>query len=172
VTDGTFCNASNRRRRGSRGFTLVEILIVVIILGILAAIVIPQFTNASTDARKSSLATQLQSLQQQISLYQLQHKNAYPLLITTGWTVMTEYTDIDGNVSATQDATHCYGPYFPTPPANPLTASANATVIAADPTGSPGWVYSESTGKIYATGTVSTNYFNPADGQDSATAPY
>ena len=39
--------------RKPRGFTLVEILIVVIILGILAAIVIPQFTNASTDARKT-----------------------------------------------------------------------------------------------------------------------
>src|SRR5689334_18593447 len=37
--------------RKPRGFTLVEILIVVIILGILAAIVIPQFTNASNDAR-------------------------------------------------------------------------------------------------------------------------
>ena len=44
------------------GFTLVEILIVVIILGILAAIVIPQFTNASQDARNSSLLSQLQTL--------------------------------------------------------------------------------------------------------------
>jgi general secretion pathway protein G len=159
-------------RRNRKGFTLVEILIVVIILGILAAIVIPQFTNASTDARKSSLTTQLQSLQQQIALYQLQHNNAYPLLITTGWTVFTEYTDVNGNVSATADATHIYGPYFPTTPINPLTAAANASVVAADPSGSPGWVYSETTGKIYATGTVSTNYFNPATGDDVSTAPY
>ena len=38
-----------------KGFTLVEILIVVIILGILAAIVIPQFANASGDARTTNL---------------------------------------------------------------------------------------------------------------------
>ena len=44
-----------RRNVRKGGFTLVEILIVVIILGILAAIVIPNFTNASTDARRASL---------------------------------------------------------------------------------------------------------------------
>ena len=159
-------------RRNRRGFTLVEILIVVIILGILAAIVIPQFTNASTSARQSNVSTQLQSLQEQIAYYKLQHNNTNPLLITTGWAVLTEYTDASGNVSATADATHIYGPYFPTAPSNPLTASANSSVVAGDPAGSPGWVYSETTGKIYATGTDSTKYFNPADGADSATAPY
>ena len=52
--------------RNRKGFTLVEILIVVIILGILAAIVIPQFTSASSDARQSSLTSQLQTLRSQV----------------------------------------------------------------------------------------------------------
>ena len=48
--------------RANRGFTLVEILIVVVILGILAAIVIPQFTEASTEAKLSSLCSDLQTI--------------------------------------------------------------------------------------------------------------
>src|SRR5579862_3947251 len=88
-----FLTWRHRMQRKSRGFTLVEILIVVIILGILAAIVIPQFTNASNDARKSNLSSQLQTLRAQIELYKLQHKETVPLLITGGggmWKVFTE----------------------------------------------------------------------------------
>ncbi len=40
------------KRACKRGFTLVEILIVVVILGILAAIAVPKFSNASQLARK------------------------------------------------------------------------------------------------------------------------
>jgi len=165
-------NATIRLRKKSAGFTLVEILIVVIILGILAAVVIPQFTNASTSARQGNLTTQLQSLQEQIAYYKVQHNNTNPPLLTTGWKVLTQYTDVSGNVSATADAVHIYGPYLPAAPQNPLTAATNASVVAADPGSSPGWVYSETNGKIYATGIVSTNYFNPTDGSESATAPY
>ena len=50
------------RHRVKRAFTLVEILIVVVILGILAAIVVPQFTNASTEAQAGNCATQLQTI--------------------------------------------------------------------------------------------------------------
>ena len=69
---------TNRRGIARRGFTLVEILIVVIILGILAAIVIPQFTNASQNARESSLQSTLQTLRSQIQLYKLQHGDSLP----------------------------------------------------------------------------------------------
>src|SRR5688500_19799867 len=66
------------RRTRKGGFTLVEILIVVIILGILAAIVIPQFTSASQDARRNSLTSQLQTLRSQLELYKLQHLDQMP----------------------------------------------------------------------------------------------
>ena len=64
--------------RNKNGFTLVEILIVVIILGILAAIVIPQFSEASEEARLSSLQSDLQTVRSQIELYKIQHLDNLP----------------------------------------------------------------------------------------------
>ena len=164
-------NRNNTRIRRPRGFTLVEILIVVIILGILAAIVIPQFTNASNDARKSNLVSQLQTLRSQIELYKLQHKDKIPPLITGGssaWDVFTKYTDSDGNPSAVKTSTCAYGPYVQHAPSNPLSAAATATTIGGDPSTSPGWVYDETTGKLAATGSDSTKYFDESTGNDSS----
>src|ERR1051325_9122974 len=108
------------KRNKSSGFTLVEILIVVIILGILAAIVIPQFTNASQDARKSSLVSQLQTLRSQIELFKLQHSDKLPNLVAD-WTPMTTKTDITG---AAWTAGTGYGPYMQAIPVNPLTGGS------------------------------------------------
>ena len=88
------------RRTRKSGFTLVEILIVVIILGILAAIVIPQFTNASQDARKNSLSSQLQTIRSQIELYKLQHQDKLPDMVAS-WQKLTQKTDQYGVVAAT-----------------------------------------------------------------------
>lgn len=136
----------NRIRTTKRGFTLVEILIVVIILGILAAIVIPQFTSASTEARENSLRSQLQTLRSQIELYKLQHGDAVPDLITS-WAPLTGTTTFGGNT---------YGPYLQTVPANPLN---NSSTVAAAPAAGVGFVYNATTGAIQATDATGTALF-------------
>ncbi len=67
-----------RKTHVKRGFTLIEILIVVVILGILAAIIVPQFTNAAQEAGASSARSQLQSLRSQIELHRVQNNGATP----------------------------------------------------------------------------------------------
>src|SRR6476620_6003827 len=108
------------RKQSRKGFTLVEILIVVIILGILAAIVIPQFTNASEDARKSNMKSQLQTLRSQVELYKLQHRDTAPTQ-SNFWTVLTTKTDDAGAPSTAADA---FGPYMQDVAINPLTNSS------------------------------------------------
>src|SRR5262245_7928139 len=62
----------------TRGFTLVELLIVVVVLGILAAAVIPQFTNSTDNARLSTLDTNLAEMRGAVELYYHQHNSVYP----------------------------------------------------------------------------------------------
>ena len=64
-----------------RGFTLVEILIVVVILGILAAIVIPQFARASADAQQTATFSELQKLRRHIEMYKSRNSGALPVVV-------------------------------------------------------------------------------------------
>jgi len=139
--------------RAKSGFTLVEILIVVVILGILAAIVIPQFTNASTEAKESALVTDLQTARSQIELYKIQHNDVLPLPESGGatWTLMTMYTDIDGATNATKTTTFCFGPYLMKLPTNQFN---NLSTVGFG-TGTPGsdtygWYLNSTTGAFYA----------------------
>ena len=124
--------------RKRSGFTLVEILIVVVILGILAAIVIPQFTSASETAKASSVVTQLQSVRAQLELYQIQHNGDYPTLAQM-WGNLTGQTDVLG--AAGTD----YGPYLQQTPLNPFT---EGSTCAAD--NSADWQYAAATGTLQA----------------------
>ena len=124
-----------------RGFTLVEILIVVIILGILAAIVIPQFTSASEDARKNSASSLLQTIRAQIELYKLQHGDRWPTSTGTtagtfDWTGLTGTTTFGGN---------SFGPYLQQTPVNPFNNRSN---IGTTPAATVGFVF-DANGKFY-----------------------
>ncbi len=61
-----------------KAFTLIEILIVVIILGILAAIVVPQFTSATEEAQISNMQSTLQTIRNQTELYRVRNNGQYP----------------------------------------------------------------------------------------------
>jgi general secretion pathway protein G len=138
------------RTRTQKGFTLVEILIVVVILGILAAIVIPQFSEASTEAKISSSMSSLQSLRSQIQLYKIQHNDNPPchgtFVAATFKEQLEQYSDAAGTTSDTKTATCIYGPYVQSVPRNPWNNSS--TVATSDGTG-VGWVYEADTGNIY-----------------------
>jgi len=159
--------------RAKKGFTLVEILIVVVILGILAAIVIPQFSEASTEAKTSSLVTDLQSMRSQIQLYKVQHNDNLPGVAngthtgTSGFkNALIGKTDIFGapyaitaTVSATGDP--LYGPYLMKLPTNQFVDSNNVTAgayngVAPAPVtnGSIGWFFDTVSGNVWACDSV------------------
>ena len=140
--------------KAKSGFTLVEILIVVVILGILAAIVIPQFTEASTEAKTSSLCTDLQTVRSQIELYKIQHNDDLPVPEGATWNKMTKYTDIDGTVNDTFTAAQFkYGPYLQKIPMNQfndldkIRVESGASTAGAN---TDGWVFNTDDGNFQA----------------------
>ena len=127
-------------KRTSGAFTLVEVLIVVIILGILAAVVVPQFSDAGSDARLSALETNLQTVRSQLQLYKMQHNDTWPTL--ADFTAqMTAGTKADGTPGTV------YGPYLLSIPNNPFT-DTNTVTQGADDTSA--WYYDQSTGEFRA----------------------
>lgn len=141
----------------AKGFTLVEILIVVVILGILAAIVVPQFTNAANEARTGNISTQVSTLENQLELYAAQNNGSYPTVaeLADDWEVMLD------------------GDYIKELPSNPFDGTSAVTtwdsdgisgqsIVYEDATG--GWLYDATTGNIAASTSIDDP--NAADDDD------
>jgi general secretion pathway protein G len=145
-----FIMGANRRS----GFTLVEILIVVVIMAVLAATIIPQFASSADDAKVSTLQFNLHTLRSQIELYKLHHNGAVPALTNGSLPQLTSATDLNGNVG-TAGPSFPFGPYLQSQmPANPIdghnTVIATAVFPPTAATSDGGWLYMAATGQIAA----------------------
>jgi len=144
-----------------KGFTLVEILIVVIILGILAAMIIPQFSSATESARASMLMDDLRVMRSQMEVFKAQHQGVAPgfpncdLTKTPTEAVLlvhiTQCSTAAGATAPVGSAGYPYGPYMKEIPANPFNGRSSTLVIPASgsfpdaPSDQYGWIYQPST---------------------------
>ena len=143
------------------GFTLVEVLVVVLILGVLATMVIPELSTASVAAQTSMLADDLRTARMQVLAFKWQHLGVppgYPDLDDTEAPTeeafldhMTQATTIEGDVAPPGTEGYPYGPYMTPFPTNPINGKATVQII---PDGqdmpdeaddSHGWIFQPST---------------------------
>jgi general secretion pathway protein G len=139
------------RAHRRRAFTLVELLVVIIIIGILAAVAIPQFGDSSTDAKKSALKENLRTMRSAIEKYYHDHNSTYPGVVQTHKATaagsaeahsdvgeaflkqLTTYSDASGNTCDEKNASFPYKPYIKRQlPTNPLPASGVTTAQSDD----------------------------------------
>ncbi len=78
------------------GFTLVEILIVVVILGILASVVVPQFARATEQAKSDTTYSELQKIRRHIEIFKARNAGAMPAIIDNSF---GDWGEIVGNRS-------------------------------------------------------------------------
>ena len=146
------CANTKHRRSSEAGFTLVELLIVVIILGILAAIVVPQFGSSTDDAKSSALDTTLAHMRGAVDLYYQQHGDYPGENLSSGGAALPAgavagsgaahdeqafidqlvyFSNLQGQTSTIKDTVYKYGPYLKSSviPELPFTEDATVNIV-------------------------------------------
>jgi general secretion pathway protein G len=154
-----------RTHRCRNAFTLIEVLIVVVIMAVLAATIIPQFSSSTRDAKESSLKFNMHTLRSQIELYKVHHMGSYPTITNNDLPQLTNATNTAGETGAA-GPNYPYGPYVDDElPANPFDGSNKVTAVAV-PGDKPaavvgtlgGWQYDVSNGAIWPN---NPEYYSP-----------
>lgn len=160
-------STAGAKGRTVRAFTLIEILIVVVILGILAAIIVPQLSNATSMARDNTLKDDLRYLRTQIVVFKAQHRDVPPGYPAGDMAAsptaeafvaqMTRYTSESTADNISGSTVFKYGPYLTKMPPNPLNSKDGILMVGngqpmPDPDNSQsyGWIYKAETQEIIA----------------------
>ena len=133
----------------NRAFSLLELVIVVAIVGILAAIGIPRLSRGTRGASNSALASDLRVLRGAIDHYATDHGGRFPTLAGIE-KQLTQYTDYTGGNQVTKGGAYIYGPYLRRVPPLPVGLRKGATGISDADGVDVGWIYDEKAGTIRA----------------------
>jgi prepilin-type N-terminal cleavage/methylation domain-containing protein len=120
--------------RKNKGFTLIELVVVIVILGIISAVAIPTYVDLRTTALDNSLKANLGTIRSSIAL---QHSSNLLLGNDTWPATITSAIFDDGNV-----------------PMDPIASTNNVATSSTDPIGAltgvttGGWIYNNSTGEV------------------------
>jgi len=145
----------NRARTAGRpAFSMMELVIVMLIMGVLAAIAIPRMSGGSANAKAQALLASLAEVRNRIEVYKAEHLGHVPGL--TFVAQMTQYSDDQGATSDKPSPEYPYGPYLQAIPKNPYSGSnAVRFLLTAGPTAEArsvdlGWTYNVVTGEFDA----------------------
>ncbi len=125
-----------KKSRRIGGFSLLELVIVIVVMGILAAVAIPRMSRASKSAGEAAAKTNLKLLEVSIEEYAAEHDGTYPTLDDFDDQLTTEIGD--------------YGPYVKEIPEMTTGDNKGSTGVAAAAGDGVAWVYDEDTGEITA----------------------
>ena len=139
------------RNKATSGFTLVELMIVIAILGLLAAVAIPQFTSQREEGKTAAMVSSLSILRTSIDSYWSQH-DGFPGPSSSKFSSqLLKNTNKKGAVGT--GANFGYGPYLRNGklPVNPITGTSSFKMVEVMPTiasGNQAWIYNYVTGEI------------------------
>ena len=147
----------NKKNSREQGFTLIELMIVVAIIGILAALALPKFASLVEKSREAATKGNLNSMQSAISIYYGDTEGVYPdYLIVSQLYTFSRYLEAMPPVKATHSGIG--NGISESPSGTQVVHTSNENILV---TGT-GWLYSSISGHVYVNSSA----------RDSKNSPY